>query len=182
MHTEKKQTPYYGLMAEFAHEADLVEAVRKTHDAGYHHLDAYSPYPVEEVLDILHLHKNKVPLAVLIGGICGAVGGYFLQYFASVISYPWNIGGRPLHSGPMFIPPAYETTILLAAFGAVFGMLAMNKLPMPYHPVFNVPEFERASSDRFFLCIESGDPHFDLEKTQKFLEGLNPVKVSRVEH
>lgn len=182
MHIEKKQAPYFGLMAQFVREADLVEAVRKTHDAGYHHLDAYSPYPVEEILDILHLHKNKVPMAVLIGGIIGSLGGYFMQYFASVISYPWNIGGRPLHSPPSFIPVAYETTILCAAFGAVFGMLAMNGLPMPYHPVFNVPEFEKASNDGFFLCIESHDPQFDLEKTQKFLETLNPVKVSRVEH
>ncbi len=182
MHTEKKTAPYYGLMAEFTSEAELVSALHKVHDAGYHHLDAYSPYPVEEVFDILHLHKNKVPLAVLIGGICGAIGGYFMEYWCSVISYPWNIGGRPLNSIPAFIPVAYETTILCAAFGAVIGMLWMNNLPEPYHPVFNVPGFENASIDRFFICIESHDPKFDLEKTEKFLEGLSPVKVSRVEH
>lgn len=182
MHIEKPQAPYYGLMAEFVREADLVQALRKTHDAGYHNMDAYMPYPIEEVFDILHLHKNKVPLAVLLAGIFGAVGGYFLQYWCSVISYPWNIGGRPLNSIPSFIPPAYETTILCAAFGAVIGMLWMNNLPEPYHPVFNVPGFEKASIDRFFICIESKDPHFDLDKTQKFLESLNPVKVTRVEN
>ena len=182
MHTEKKQTPYFGLMAEFVRETDLVEAARKAYAEGYHHLDAYSPYPIEEIFDILHLHKNKVPMIVLAGGLIGAFGGYFMEYFASVISYPWNIGGRPLHSWPSFIPVAYETTILCAAIGAVVGMIALNGLPMPYHPVFNVPEFERSSSDRFFLCIESGDPKFDLDKTQQFLESLDSVKVSRVEN
>ena len=182
MHIEKQEPPYFGLMAEFTHEEDFINATRKVRDEGYKKLDAYSPYPIEEIIDILHLHKNKLPLIVLIGGIMGGVGCYFMEYFASVIHYPMNIGGRPLHSWPSFLPPAYEITILGAAIAAVVGMLALNGLPMPYHPVFNVPEFEKASNDGFFLCIESEDANFDLEKTQKFLEALNPVKVSRVEH
>ncbi len=182
MHTEKPEPPYFGLMAQFKEEEDFIHATRKTRDEGYRKMDAYSPYPIEEIIDILHLHHNKLPLIVLIGGVVGGVGCYLMQYFASVIHYPLNIGGRPLHSWPSFLPPAYEITILCAAIGAVVGMLALNGLPMPYHPVFNVPEFERASNDGFFLCVESHDPKFDLEKTHKFLESLNPVKVSRVEH
>ena len=182
MHTEKTQPPYFGLMAEFKEEEDFVQATRKARDEGYLKMDAYSPYPIEEIIDILHLHHNKLPLIVLIGGMMGGLGCYFMEYFASVIHYPLNIGGRPLHSWPSFIPPAYEITILCAAIGAVVGMLALNGLPMPYHPVFNVPEFEKASNDGFFLCVESHDPKFDLEKTHQFLESLNPVKVSRVEH
>ncbi len=182
MHTEKPKTPYFGLMAEFATEEDFIHATRKVKDAGYSKLDAYSPYPIHEILDILHLHKNKLPLVVLIGAICGGLGCYAMEWFASVIHYPWNIGGRPLHSWPSFLPPAYEITILAAAFGAVIGLISMNGLPMPYHPVFNVPAFAKASDDRFFICIESGDPKFDLENTRKFLEGLKPVSVSQVEH
>ena len=182
MHTEKPLPPYFGLMAEFETEEAFIQATRKTREEGYQKMDAYSPYPIEEIIDILHLHKNKLPLMVLMGGIMGGLGCYFMEYFASVIHYPLNIGGRPLHSWPSFFPPAYELTILGAAFAAVFGLLAMNGFPMPYHPVFNVPAFEHASNDRFFICIESEDPKFDLENTQRFLESLRPVGVSRVEH
>jgi hypothetical protein len=182
MHTEKPQAPYFGLMAEFEKEEDFIQATRRVTAEGYHKLDAYSPYPIHEILDILHLHHNKLPKIVLIGGITGAVTGMGMEWFASVIHYPWNIGGKPLFSWPMFLPVAYELTILFAAFGAVFGLIALNGLPMPYHPVFNVPSFDRATDDRFFICIESGDPKFDLEKTKSFLEGLKPVSVSRVEH
>ncbi len=182
MHTEKPLPPYFGLMAEFETEESFVQAARKVREEGYRKLDAYSPYPIEEILDILHLHHNALPAIVLTGGILGGLGGFGMQWFASVIHYPWNIGGRPFFSWPSFLPVAYETTILCAAFGAVIGLIALNGFPMPYHPVFNVPSFERASNDRFFICIESADPKFSLESTQKFLEGLKPVSVSKVEH
>ena len=156
MHTElqQRETPFFGLMAEFEKEEELIQATRRAYEEGYRKMDAYSPYPIEEISDILHLHHNKLPAIVLTGGIMGGLGGFAMQYFASVIHYPWNIGGRPLNSWPSFLPPAYELTILFAAFGAVFGMLALNGLPLPYHPVFNVPAFENASRDKFFICIE----------------------------
>lgn len=182
MHIEKKGAPYYGLMAEFDNEDSFIEAARKVTAEGYHKLDAYMPYPIHEILDILHLHKNPLPKIVLAGGILGCLTGLGMQWFASVIHYPWQIGGKPLYSWPMFMPVAYELTILFAAFGAVFGLIAINGLPMPYHPVFNVQSFERASDDHFFICIESADPKFDLEKTKKFLEGLKPLNVAQVEN
>jgi len=119
---------------------------------------------------------------VLLGGIAGCVGGYALEYWTSVIDYPMNVGGRPMHSWPAFIPVTFETTVLFAALSAVLGMLALNGLPMPYHPVFNVPRFALASRDQFFLCIEARDPHFDRAITRRFLERLDPLSVSEVEH
>ncbi len=178
--TEK--TPFYGLMAEFERCEDLLAASRQAYAQGYRKMDAYSPFPVEELAEAVGFHNNKMALIVLVGGVLGCLGGYFLQYWISVIDYPLNIGGRPLHSWPSFIPVTFECTILLAAFAAVFGMLALNGLPQPYHPVFNVPQFEHASKDRFFLCIQANDPGFDLEKTRKFLEGFKPLSVSAVEH
>jgi len=172
----------YGLMAEFKEPAALVEAARQAREAGYHRLDGYSPFPIEELAEALGLHHSRLPLLVLGGGIAGAVGGYGLQYWASVIEYPLNVGGRPYHSWPAFIPPTFETTILVAALTAVLGMLALNGLPEPYHPVFNVPSFALASKDHFFLCIEAADPRFDPEETRRFLEGLEGVaSVSEVE-
>lgn len=182
MDIKKTTKPFYGLMAEFADEASFVHAAHKLHEEGYKIMDAYSPYPVEEIMDILHLHQNKLPRIVLTGAICGGVGGFLMECFASIIHYPLNIGGRPLFSWPSFIPPAYELTILFAAFSAVIGMCTLNNLPMPYHPVFNVPAFEAASDDRFFICIESEDPKFDLGRTRQFLEGLKPVSVAQVEN
>lgn len=173
-------TRLYGLMAEFDNPGALVAAARRAREAGYRKLDAYTPYPVEELNDALDLHRNKLPLVVLIGGLAGCVGGYALQYWSSVIAYPLNIGGRPFHSIPSFIPVAFETTILFAALSAVLGMLALNGLPMPYHPVFNVPRFALASRNRFFLCIEAADPKFDRAGTAGFLEGLGPREVSEV--
>jgi hypothetical protein len=172
----------YGLMAEFDSPGELVDAAHRAREAGYRRMDAYSPYPIEELHEALHFHDNRLPIIVLIGGLTGALGGYLMQYFASVIDYPLNIGGRPMHSWPSFIPVTFELTILVAAFSAVFGMLALNHLPMPYHPVFNVPEFAAASRNRFFLCIEARDPKFDIEATAAFLEGLNPREVHEVAH
>ncbi len=172
--------PIYGLMAEFDNPSALVSAARSARNAGYRKLDAYTPYPVEELHEALNLHKNKLPLLVLIGGVFGCLAGYGLEYWTSAVAYPLNIGGRPFHSILSFIPVAFETTILAAAVTAVLGMLALNGLPMPYHPVFNVERFALASRNRFFLCIEAADPKFDRERTAKFLEELGPREVSEV--
>jgi hypothetical protein len=178
----KVKTPYFGLMAEFMTAEALVHAAHETHKAGYRRIDAYSPFPVEELHEALHIHSTRLPLVVLLGGIFGALAGYGMQYWMSVIDYPLNIGGKPYHSWPSFIPVTFETTVLFAAFAAVFGMLALNGLPMPYHPVFNVEAFEHASRDRFFLCIMADDPKFDGEKTRHFLESFHPQSIAVVEH
>jgi hypothetical protein len=167
----------YGLMAEFPSAATLVTAARRAREAGYTKVDAYAPLPIEELNDALKLPRNRVPLVVLLGGLTGMAAGYGLEYWASVIHYPLNIGGRPFHSIPAFIVPAYETTILFASLAALIGMVLLNRLPMPYHPVFNVPRFEHASSDAFFLTIETADPKFDQHATRKFLEDLHPLGV-----
>jgi hypothetical protein len=172
--------PLYGLMAEFDNPTDVVTATREAWDAGYRRINAYSPYPIEELSEALHFH-TRLPLIVLIGGIIGAVGGYLMQYYVAVINYPLNVGGRPYHSWPSFIPITFETTVLCAAFAAVFGMLALNKLPQPYHPVFNVERFALATRDRFFLVIEADDPMFDPEETRMFLSSLSPREVTDVE-
>jgi hypothetical protein len=168
-------------MAEFEGPTEVVEAARKVREAGYRKTDAYSPYPIEELSEALGQHHSWLPLLVLLGGIAGGLGGYLLQYWISVIDYPLNIGGRPLHSWPAFIVPTFETTILVAAGTAVLGMLALNGLPEPYHPVFNVPQFARASKDRFFIVIEARDPRFDLDATWSFLTSLQPRSVSEVD-
>jgi hypothetical protein len=171
----------YGLMAEFDNPADLVEAARRTREAGYKRLDAYTPYPIEALTEALDIHDRRLPAVVLGGGILGGLAAYALCYWTSVIAYPLNIGGKPFHSAPAFIIPTFETTILFAAFAAVLGMLALNGLPMPYHPVFNAPRFAMASRDRFFLCIEAADPKFDHDETWAFLTGLAPRAVMDVE-
>lgn len=174
--------PIYGLMAEFDNPTALVNAARTAREQGYRKLDAYSPFPIEELSEALHLHKNKLPLIVLIGGLLGGLSGYILQYYVTVLYFPINIAGRPLHSWPAYIVITFEMTILFAAISAVFGLLALCGLPMPYHPTFNVPRFALASRNRFFLCIESGDPLFDHDKTSEFLETLGPREVSEVAH
>jgi hypothetical protein len=178
----KLETTIYGLLAEFDNPEDLVAAARQAREAGYRRMDAYTPFPVEELHDALGLGSTWVPFLVLMGGIIGAALGYFLQYYISVIYYPLNIGGRPLHSWPAFIPVTFEVTVLVAGLFAVLGMLALNGLPMPYHPVFNAPRFSLATHDRFFLCIESIDAKFDREDTRRFLQRLNPRSVSQVEY
>lgn len=178
-HVEDTPT-LYGLMAEFETPGELVEAAERTRLAGYRKFDAYSPIPIEELFDAMGFRRTRLPLLVLIGGICGGLAGYGLEFWSSTIAYPMNIGGRPFHSWPQFIPVTFETTVLGAALTAFVGMWALNGLPQPYHPVFNAPAFERASRDRFFLVIETADPRFDREVTQRFLEGLHPVGVSEV--
>jgi hypothetical protein len=182
METSEPTTPgLYGLMAEFIEPHDLLRAAEAAREAGYRRMDAYSPFPLEGLGEALGLRRSRLPLLVLAGGIVGGLLGYGLQYWVSVVDYPYNIGGRPYHSWPAFIPVTFEMTILCAALTAVLGMLALNGLPMPYHPVFNVPEFSLASQQRFFLCIEARDRQFDLQVTTEFLESLQPVKVTRVE-
>ena len=174
--------PIYGLMAEFDNPTSLVNAARLAREQGYRKLDAYSPFPIEELSEALHLHKNKLPLIVLLGGIVGGTLGYLLQYYVTVVYFPINIAGRPLHSWPAYIIITFEMTILVAAISAVLGLFALCGLPMPYHPTFNVPRFVQASRNRFFLCIEATDPLFDHDKTIDFLETLEPREVSEVAH
>lgn len=176
-----KKPPIYGLMAEFENPEDLLTATRRAYAEGYRRMDAYTPLPVEGLAEALGFHDTRVPLIVLIGGLLGCLGGFFLQYWTMAVDYPLNVGGRPLNSWPAFIPVTFELTILVAALSAAFGLLALCGLPMPYHPVFNVRRFELASRNRFFLCIEARDPRFDLEGTRRFLEGLEPRGVYDVE-
>ncbi len=162
----------YGLLAEFEEPDSLVEAAQKAYATGYRKMNGYTPFPIHGLSQALGQQPSRIPLATLIGGIVGGSAGYFMLYYASVISYPINVGGRPLHSWPAFIPITFEMTVLGAAFAAFFGMLALNGLPHPYHPLFNVPAFSLASRNRFFLCIQSGDSRFDVDQTRQFLEGL----------
>jgi len=173
--------PIYGLMAEFNSPETLLHAAERASHQGFKRMDAYTPFPIEGLAEALGIGPTRVPLIVLIGGIIGCLGGFFLQYWLAAIDYPLNVGGRPLNSWPAFIPVTFEMTILFAALAAFLGVLALNGLPMPYHPVFNVEQFELASRNRFFLCIEAGDPNFDRDATWKFLESLTPEGVYQVE-
>jgi hypothetical protein len=175
-----KRDPIYGIMAEFDTPTALLEAARRTYQAGYRKIDAYSPYPVEGLADEIGFHHNAVPLVVLIAGIIGGTSGYLLQWWCSAIGYPINVGGRPYNSWPPFIVITFELTILFGGICALLGMLALNGLPMPYHPVFNVPRFALASKDRFFLIVFSSDPKYDAAGTRSFLESLQPRSISEV--
>jgi hypothetical protein len=167
--------PVYGLMAEFENASQILTAVRRAREEGYRAMDAYTPYPVEGLATELGLPRTRIPFVVLVGGLVGAVVGYFMQYYTMGVDYPMDVGGRPYNSWPIFIPITFELAVLVGAFSALIGMLALNGLPMPYHPVFNEPRFARASRDRFFLCIEATDPKFDPQATRQFLAGLGPV-------
>lgn len=175
-----KKTPIYGMMAEFDSPGDLVAAAHKTHHAGYQKIDAYTPFPIEELAEAIGFHTNSVALVTLIGGLIGGLSGYLMQYWIATVSYPVNVGGKPYHSWPSFIVVTFEMTILFAGVFAVLGMLALNGLPMPYHPVFNVPRFAFASKDRFFLIVFSSDPKYDVVSTRSFLESLGPRLISEV--
>ncbi len=177
----ERRAALYGLMAEFAAPDVLIRAIRETRRAGYRRVEAYTPYPIEEVSEALELRRSKMPLLVLIGGLCGLSGGYLLQYWINLWAYPMNVGGRPMHSWPAFIVPTFEMTILFAALFAVFGMFALNGLPQPYHPVFNVERFAEASRDHFFLVIEAVDPKFEPAATADFLRRLDAREVAEVE-
>jgi hypothetical protein len=170
----------YGIMAEFAQPEQLLAATRAASRAGYRKIEAYTPYAVEGLAEALGRKRTLVPLIVLSGGIAGGVGGYFMQWYAMGRDYPFNIGGRPFHSWPMFVPITFELTILTAAICALVSMIALNRLPQPYHPVFNVADFARASVDRFFLCIETSDPNVDVEKTREFLLSCHAREVTEV--
>ena len=176
-----KSSVIHGVMAEFDDPTSLVAAVERARREGYRCMDAYSPFPIEELHHAMGGHHSRLPLIVLIGGLVGCIGGFLLQYWAAGIAYPLNVGGRPFNSWPAFIPVTFECTILGASLSAVLGMLALNGLPMPYHPVFNVARFALASRNRFFLCIEARDRKFDLEATTRFLETLKPREVSVVD-
>jgi len=170
----------YGLLAEFDDPTSLVVAADRARENGYVCMDAYSPFPIEELHHAIGMHHTRLPLIVLIGGLVGCFGGFGLQYWVSAVAYPINVGGKPFDSWPAFIPVTFECTILVAALACVLGMLALNGLPQPYHPVFNVPRFALASRNRFFLWIEARDPRFHLEDTRRFLETLNPREVTTV--
>ena len=171
----------YGLMAEFDDPTSLVAAAKRTYAAGYRKIDTFSPYPIEEAWEAIGQHDRRLSLIVLGGGLTGLLTGLGLQEWVHQIAYPINIAGKPLNSWPQFVPVIFELTILFAALAGVIGMILLNGLPMPYHPVFNVDAFDRASRDRFFLLVESADPKFDREQTRDFLKGLNPTEVSDVE-
>lgn len=167
-------------MAEFDNTNDLLAAAHHVRDAGYRRVDAYSPFPVEGLSEAVGFPRTSVPAITLAGGLIGMFGGFFLQYYPNVIGFPLDIGGKPFDSWPSFIPITYELTILCASIACVVGMIWLNGLPTPYHPVFNVPRFELASQDRFFLCIKSKDPKFNLDEARRFLEEQHPREVSVV--
>lgn len=182
MQHEETQSSQYGVMAQFDNPDDLLRAGKQAFAAGYRKMDAYSPLLVHGLADAIGYKRTRLPWMVFVMGILGAIAGYSLCYWTSAVDYPLNIGGRPFHSGPSFIPITFELTILFSALTSALGMLIANGLPQPYHPVFNVENFARASSDLFFLCIESADEKFDLEETTQFLQSLNPQEVSQVEN
>ncbi len=172
----------YGILAEFDTATQLVDAARRVRDAGYVKTDAFSPFPLHEIDEALGIKRSVLPYLIFAGGITGLLSGLVLQYFVHVIDWPIIVGGRPHFSLPAFVPPMFELTILFSAFVAVFGMLFLNGLPSPYHPVFNVPRFALATREKFFLVIESADPLYDYENTRSFMQSLDPQEVFDVEN
>jgi hypothetical protein len=172
----------YAMLAEFTSAQALLDATQRARTEGYRRIEAYSPFFVEGLAEATGFKRNRVPLVTFIGGIAGGAGGYFLQWYTAVFDYPINSGGRPLHAWPAFIPATFELTVLGAALAAFFGFLVLNGLPRLYHPVFNAPDFDLASRNRFFLCILSADPRYDEARTRTFLESLAPIRVSVAEN
>lgn len=170
----------YGMMAEFARPEQLLAATRAAYKAGYRKMDAYTPYAVEGVAEALGFTRTKVPLITLLGGITGALTAYGMQWYSAVVDYPLNVGGRPLHSWPAFIPITFELTVLFAAIAGLIGMLWLNGLPKPYHPVFNAPQFKLASQTRFFLCIEANDHLFRADEVRQFFAEFDPLSITEV--
>lgn len=179
-HAEVATPKTYGLLAEFETPEQILEAAKKARGEGYRDFEAYSPFPVHGLADAVDREDHRVKWIIFLSGVVGALSGYGLQYWVSVIAYPHNVGGKPLHSWPAFIPVTFECMVLFASFGAVIGMLGLNGLPRPHHPIFNGKHFDRASRDRFFLCIESTDSKYDPKATRAFLEGLGAAEVSEV--
>jgi hypothetical protein len=177
---EYEEPTLFGLMAEFEEHEVLLEAARRAYSEGYRRMDAYSPFPVEGLSEALGLEQSSIPLFTLAGGIIGGLGAYFMEWISMAKLYPINVGGRPMNSWPNFIPVTFELTVLIASVSAFVGVFVLCRLPQPHHPVFNVSEFERASNDRFFLCIDADDPKFNLGETRKFLESLKSCKVTEV--
>ena len=179
-HNAPSPLPIHGIMAEFGTADDLIGATKKAKEAGFNEMDGYSPYGIPEVADILGFPRSEIGAIMFIGGMCGATCGFLMQYWANGIDYPLNIGGKPFFSWPMFGPITWELLVLTASLTGVIGMFALCGLPQPYHPVFNVPQFARATRDRFFLVIESTDPKFDRVATREFLETMTPISIAEV--
>ena len=173
-------TDVYGLVAEFETSDELIEAARQTHDAGYRHVEAFSPYPLKEAAAAIGHRRTGIPFVVFLGGLVGACGGFFMMYWISVINYPINVGGRPLNSWPSFIPITFELTVLTAAFSSFFALLRLCGLPRFHHPLFASPMFARASIDRFYLCIEASDPKYDVDAIRFFLTDQGAIAVEEV--
>jgi hypothetical protein len=168
---------YFGILAEFADADELVAAARTVHESGYREVEAYSPLPIDGLAEALGFRRTRLPQVVMLGGIVGFFAGWALQYYTTAIAYPLNVGGRPTNSWPSFIPVIFEMTVLFAALSAVLGMLAMNGLPRPHHPLFAIPRFDRATQDRFFLCILARDRQFHPQTTREFLERIGAKEV-----
>lgn len=171
---------YYGVAAEFESPDDLMTAVRRTREAGYSRMDAYTPFPIHGLTDEMHFRDERVPIFMFLGGLIGGISGFFLQTYTNAWDYPFNVGGKPLIGYPAWVPITFECTILFSALTGVLSMIILNGLPKPYDPMFNIASFARASQDRFFLCIEACDPNFNVEEVTKFLEGLGPASVEAV--
>jgi hypothetical protein len=180
-HHHRHEPRLYGVMAEFEGPSELVGAAREAYEAGYRRINGYSPYPIEELSEAIGFTRSSLPIIVFCGGVLGGLGGFLMQYWIEVINYPINVGGKPYNSWPAFIPITFECTVLVAAFSAVLGMLLLNKLPQPYHPVFNAPNFALATRDRFFLVVEASDPKYSHDEVVNMLKGMQPLEVIDVE-